>query len=690
MMRVQKRTGEVIAFDQSRITNAIRKALDFMKVQNSDEIARRLSDRVTAIIKQRYKAAILNVEEIQDLIERVLMKEGYAEVAKVYIIYRERHKELREAKSALGVKDEYKLSLNAVQVLERRYLLKDEQGRVIETPREMFRRVAKAIASVERRKKEYWEEEFFTIMNRLEFMPNSPTLMNAGTKIGLLSACFVLGLEDSLKSIFDTLKLTALTHQAGSGTGFDFSPLRPKGDIVKSTQSVASGPVSFITIFDRMTEIIKQGGRRRGANMAVLRVDHPDIIDFITIKSTGEYLKNFNISVAVTDKFMKAVNKGTNFDLINPRNNEVVKSVNAREIWNRIITNAWTTGDPGLIFIDEINRKHPLNFKVTAVNPCGEVPLMPNESCNLGSINLSKFVVNKKVNFEKLRKVVKIAVRFLDNVIDRNRYISKKTGEVTLKNRKIGLGVMGFAEMLILMGVPYNSNQALNVARKLMKVISEEARKASQELAKEKGKFPNFKFSKYRKEQRNATTITIAPTGSISIIAGASSGIEPLFALSFVRNVMGGTKLLEVNPIFEEVIRQRGIYSRELMMKVAKYGSCQKIEGISKDLKRLFVSALDIKPEWHVKMQAVFQKYTDNAVSKTINLPYEATISDVEKAYKLAYKLKCKGITVFRYGSKGEQVLYIGGITGKERGESEYVSAGAEFSGGCPEPYCTF
>ncbi len=628
-MKVQKRTGEIIPFDQTRITKAIKKALDFMKVSDSEKVALKLSDRVTRIINKEYKTTVPNVEDIQDLIERTLMKAGYAEVAKVYIIYRERRKEEREAKSAFGVKDEYKLSLNAVQVLERRYLLKDENGKVIETPKQMFRRVAKTLASTEKKKyKEYWEEEFFNTMHNLEFMPNSPTLMNAGTKMGQLSACVVLDIQDSLKSIFNTLKLTALTHQTGAGSGFDFSPLRPKGDMVKSTKGVSSGPVSFITIFDQTTEVIKQGGRRRGANMAVLRVDHPDIIDFVTIKSKGEYLRNFNISVAVTDKFMKAVNGGKKFNLINPRNGKIVKTVNAREIWNRIITNAWTTGDPGLIFIDEINRKHPLNFKISATNPCAEVPLMPYESCNLGSINLSKFVINKKINFERLRRVVGVAIRFLDDVIDKNKYITKEIKEITLKNRKIGLGVMGFAEMLILMGVPYNSENALKIGRKVIKFISDEARKTSQEIAKEKGEFPNFENSKYKKKQRNATTITIAPTGTISIIAGCSSGIEPLFALSFVRNVMGGTKLLEVNPIFEEVARQRGIYSKELMMQVAKYGSVQNINGIPKDIKRLFVTALDIKPEWHVKMQAAFQKYTDNAVSKTINLPYDATVND--------------------------------------------------------------
>ncbi|MBW2977774.1 adenosylcobalamin-dependent ribonucleoside-diphosphate reductase, partial [Candidatus Woesearchaeota archaeon] len=468
------------------------------------------------------------------------------------------------------------LSKNALEVLKARYLLKDSKGKIIETPKQMFRRVAKSIAKIDNAK----EEEFYQVMSNLEFLPNSPTLMNAGTELGQLSACFVLPIEDSLESIFDTLKSSALIHQSGGGTGFSFSRLRPKGDIVKSTKEVASGPVSFIDAYDKTTDVVKQGGKRRGANMGILNVDHPDIIEFIKAKEKGG-LTNFNLSVGITDKFMNIVKEGKSYELVNPRNGKVVKKINARKIFDLIAETAWKTGDPGIVFLDEINRKHALKKlgRIESTNPCGEVPLLPNESCNLGSINLTKFISDRKINYEKLRKVIVTGVRFLDNVIDANKYPLKEIEKITKANRKIGLGVMGFADMLIMLGIRYDSKKALKIADELMKFISETAIMASVELAKRRGSFPNFRKSEWVKKykaMRNGTVTTIAPTGSISIIANCSNGIEPLFATKFVRISLG----------------KEFVYEHPLLKKYDK---------------KLFVTAHDIKPEWHVKMQAVFQ-----------------------------------------------------------------------------------
>ena len=573
------------------------------------------------------------------------------------------------------IRDELKLPINAVRVLKKRYLLKDDMGNATETPLELFRRVAKAVALDPES-----EEEFFNILSNLEFLPNSPTLMNAGTDIGQLSACFVIPVEDSLTSIFDAVKSMALIQQSGGGTGFSFSRLRPSGDVVRSTHGVASGPVSFMRVFDTTTDVIKQGGKRRGANMGILRADHPDIIEFITAKTKEGFLTNFNISVAVDDKFMNAVREDGEYELENPRNREVVMKVRARDIWNLIIRMAWRTGDPGLIFIDEINRRNPTPHvgMMESTNPCGEVPLLPYESCNLGSINLAKMVKDGMIDLEKLEKTINIGVKFLDNIIDVNKYPLSEIEAITKANRKIGLGVMGFADMLVQLGIPYDSEEALKTGKEVMSFIQEISHAMSERLADERGAFPNFKGSIYKKPIRNATVTTVAPTGTISIIAGCSSGIEPMFAISFVRNVMEGAKLLEVNPYFEAVARERGFYSEELIMKIVKHGTLAGIDEVPEDIKRVFVTAFDIAPQWHVMMQAAFQKHCDNAVSKTINFPNDVDIKEVEKAYMLAYELKCKGITVYRYGSKTQQVLYLGDAVDK------YVSADDEYAGGCP------
>jgi len=1025
--KIRKRTGEVEEFNDSKIIAAIEKAMHVVDEHDSKE-AKKLTSMIVDEINKRaggFNQGIPNVEQVQDIVEEVLSKSKFQRTAKAYMLYRRGRTHARELKAFFGIKDDLKFDVNAIRVLQERYLLKDEKGRIIETPTEMFQRVAKAIASVEKKDREKWEKRFFEMMRNLEFLPNSPTLMNAGTSLGQLSACFVLPIEDSLESIFDTLKKTALIQQSGGGTGFSFSHLRPKGDIVRSTKGSASGPVSFIEIYDAATEVIKQGGKRRGANMGILDVYHPDIVDFIISKQKEKHLSNFNISVSVDDKFMQAVEKNEDYELINPHNGKVARKVNARALFDLICESAWKTGDPGMIFIDEINRKNqvPGVGRIEATNPCiakgvlvatneglvpiegvhnshyvstteginpvkwagktgykevfnvktkagfeiratadhliltkagwkrvedldekdilvlgkipfgklkmqkeealalgwligdghltkdlnrvifyfnkkdknemiglikdyldrlnenpvelsgkgsetrltygskvakffikrgvayrkardkevpsvifgadkesvknfisalfgadgsvqgsrekgisirlassslkllkqvqllllqfnilskvheerrkagnrilpnsdrnpkkyhrnedheliisresafkfmkdigfsvnaknkkfqrikplkryrdnidlsvkeiikigkekvydinepvthsfvanglvvhncGEVPLLNYESCNLGSINLTKFVSNGKIDYEKLKISVRDAVRFLDNVIDANKYPFIELKRMALGNRRIGLGVMGFAEMLMLLDIPYDSEKAVEVAEKLMSFITKEAHAASEALGKEKGNFPNFKKSIWDGKvsyMRNCACTTIAPTGTLSIIAGCSSGIEPLFALSYMREVLSGKHLFETNKIFLSRILKENLYSEELIKEIAKQGNLANI-NLPERIKRLFKTALEIDPNQHIKIQAAFQKYTDNAVSKTINLRNDASVEDVKKAYMLAYKLKCKGITIYRYGSKPEQVLYLG--KGKEysKASSEYA-----------------
>ncbi|MEM5793977.1 MAG: adenosylcobalamin-dependent ribonucleoside-diphosphate reductase [Candidatus Aenigmatarchaeota archaeon] len=1024
--KIRKRDGRIVDFDKNKITEAIWKAAKSVGGKDR-ELSEKLADQVVELLKEQLKPGeIPSVEQVQDLVEKVLIENGHAKTAKAFILYRQKRAEIRRAKALLGVQDDLKLPLNAIIVLEKRYLRKDESGRVIETPRQMFQRVAHAIAEVEKnygkseQEIQELESQFFEMMAKLEFLPNSPTLMNAGTGTKLnLSACFVIPVEDSIESIFEAVKIMAIVQKSGGGTGFSFSKLRPAGDIVQSTSGVASGPISFMQVFDAATEVIKQGGKRRGANMGILRVDHPDILDFIVCKEREGILKNFNISVAITDKFMDAVEKDKDFELINPRNKKPVKRIKARAIWNLIVTMAWKNGEPGVIFIDTINRHNPTphigeiestnpcvakgtlvntpsgyvpvenikvgdyistvfgfepvkaiekhfnmpvfkvkfsdggeqivtashryyvirkgseskklvdcrvdelrigdyvrveptpiltsnpeeyeeglkmgillgdgcytksiisrnivkiasnkeevefnenlkklfseeNFRnvdtfpdsktvnlifsngkkllqelnltpaysheksfdivqvrsrekalgildgllatdgdillasnhpqirfvtsskqlaqnirrlllllgchgrifesfsddggmigkrkivrrhpkyqvivsgesagrfarmsqIEKIHPikgkklrelkkewlttgntwkarvvsiefvgndtvydlycegsdtwitdgyvqrgCGEQPLLPFESCNLGSINLSKFVEDGKIDWKRLRETVRLAVRFLDNVIDANYYPIPQIEQMTKANRKIGLGVMGFADMLIQLGIPYNSEEALKVAEEVMKFISEEARKMSVELGEEKGSFPNFKGSVWEKKgykaMRNATVTTIAPTGTIGVIAGCSSGIEPLFAIAYVREVSEslGANLVEINPLFETIAIKEGFYTEDLMKKISGKTSIQDVEEIPEHIRKLFVTAHDISPEWHVRMQAAFQKYTDNAVSKTINFPHHATPHDVEKAYLLAYKLGCKGITIYRHASREVQVL---------------------------------
>jgi len=598
----------------------------------------------------------------------------------------------KKSKSKKSLNDYYmskeiNLSENAVKVLERRYLKRDEEGILLEKPGDMFIRVAGNIASAEKKYGKTEEEvkevekQFFDIMADLDFLPNSPTLMNAGKELQQLAACFVLPVGDSMNAIFEALKETALIQKSGGGVGYSFSDIRPKNDVVLSTKGVSSGPISFMTVFNAATDTIKQGGTRRGANMGILRVDHPDILDFITSKENNEKLTNFNISVGVTEKFMKAVENDDEYEIINPRTKEVVDRYRAKEVFGKIVDHAWKNGDPGIIFLDRLNKDNPTpnQGQIESTNPCGEQPLLPYEACNLGSINLAHMVKEeegiKKVDYDRLKNVTYTAVRFLDDVIDMSRYPLEKISKMAHGNRKIGLGVMGYADLLIILGIPYDSEEALELAQKIMSFIQDESKNASRELAKEKGIFPNFKGSVYDSpdgyEIRNATTTTIAPTGTLSIIADCSSGVEPIFAISFVKNVMDNDRLVEINDYFEELANKEGFYSKELMEKIAEKGNLKDIEEVPSRYRRVFITAHEISPIWHVRTQAAFQKFVDNAVSKTVNFSNDATVQDVENVYMLAYRLGCKGITIFRDKSRGTQVLEVEGKKKAEEGLKE-------------------
>ena len=598
------------------------------------------------------------------------------------------------------------LSKNAMFVLEKRYLKKDSNSNIIETPEELFTRVAKSIAAADKifdpkANVNKTEKTFMQLLTNLWFIPNSPTLMNAGRRLGQLAACFVLPVEDSIESVFETLKHTAMIHKSGGGTGFSFSRLRPEKDVVLSTAGISSGPISFMNVFDVATETVKQGGTRRGANMGVLRVDHPDIEAFIESKNDPTRLNNFNISVALDKTFMDSLEKDSDYDLINPRTGLVVKRISARQIFDKIVSSAWQTGEPGIIFIDRINENNPtpLLGEIEATNPCGEQPLLPYESCTLGSINLSNMVTKNTVNKKRLKKTVHSAVHFLDNVIDANKYPLSRIEKMSKGTRKIGLGVMGFADMLIKLGIPYDSDEAVLQAEDIMSFISQESREASAALAEKRGNFPYYKESAFDNPStpymRNATTTTIAPTGTISIIAGTSSGIEPVFAVAYVRRVLDGKSLHEMHPLFIKKAKAEGFYSKELAEETARTGSVQQIDAVPDHIKRIFRTAHDISPEWHIKMQAAFQKYTDNAVSKTVNFPADATINDVEKVYSLAYQSGCKGVTIYRDGSRSGQAMSIGNgkglsvkIAPRPRPERTY-GVTERISTGCGKLYVT-
>ncbi|MBU0527812.1 adenosylcobalamin-dependent ribonucleoside-diphosphate reductase [Candidatus Micrarchaeota archaeon] len=677
ILQIKKRDGNVAEFDKEKIINAIFKAAQSVGGTDREE-AENVAVKVIEAINSKFKEEYIpTVEEVQDVVEKALIETGHAATAKSYIIYRHRKNVEREMKQILGVEDDLKLPLTSVQILERRYLLKNDQGKVIESPSMLFRRVANYLASNEEnygadeQSVNHYSEAFFQIMTNFEFMPNSPTLMNAGTKLGQLAACFVLPVKDGIEEIFESVKHQAIIHKTGGGTGFCFSFLRPKGDFVASTAGIASGPISFMSAFDNATNVIKQGGKRRGANMATLHVWHPDIEEFITMKQTPGVMENFNVSVMVDDEFMSAVESNGEYELKNPRNNEVLRKVSAKTMFNLISYSAWKSAEPGMLFIDTINKTNPTpNDPIHATNPCGEVPMPDYESCNLGSINLAKFVEldwsktdwKKKVNWDRLRYVTRLAFQFLDNVIDLNKYPIEQIKVQSQKNRRIGLGVMGFARMLFKMGVAYDSELGYEVGEQVMKFINDEARKMSHELGRARGSFPSFKESPLSQQfdaMRNATCTSIAPTGSISMIADSTSGIEPVFALSFLKTVRAG-QYYYLDPIFEHVLKVRGLYSEELIKKVMEEGTIQTMDEIPEDIKAVFRISHDLSPESHVLMQAAFQKNVELAVSKTINMPANSSVEDVENVYLLAWKTGCKGVTIYRDSSRNEQVLHIG------------------------------
>ena len=577
------------------------------------------------------------------------------------------------------------ISENARAVLEKRYLIRDEKGEPTETVDDLFHRVANAIAAADaafdpKADVAATASRFYNMMTGLDFLPNSPTLMNAGRPLGQLSACFVLPVGDSMEEIFDAIKNAALIHKSGGGTGFSFSRLRAKGSTVNSTGGVASGPISFMKVFNAATEAVKQGGTRRGANMGILRVDHPDIMEFITCKNDTKEITNFNISVGLTEAFMAAVESGGEYDLVDPASRKITGRLSARAVFESIVDSAWRTGEPGIIFLDRLNRDNPCpqQGEIESTNPCGEQPLLPYEACNLGSINLVTHLKEEDgrwvLDRDKLTATIRTAVHFLDNVIEVNKYPLPEIDAMTRSTRKIGLGVMGFADMLLYMGIPYNSDQGVAMAREVMELVNTIGHEESQALAQVRGAFPLFGESTYRngKPIRNATVTTIAPTGTLSIIAGVSSGVEPVFAYAYIRNVMDNTHLIETNQILKNVLLSRGLYSEELMRQIVEQGSLAHVDGIPEDIKRVFVCAHDVSPIWHVKMQAAFQAYTDNAVSKTVNFPNSATKEEVAEVYTLAYKLGCKGTTIYRDGSRDEQVLNIGKVNdGKDKAEKK-------------------
>ncbi len=683
LIYIYKRDSRKVKFDEQKITQAMLKAFIVTHEAGDEQKSQAEAERLTPIAIQLFKKTVNgqspNVETMQDVVEQVLMAAGYYQTAKAYILYRERQKESREAKSVIGVEDDIGLSINQLKVIERRYLRHDDNGKVLETPREMFNRVVKTVAKNEQKSPEKWQARFLSILTSFEFVPAGCYLRGAGTKRQMLANCFVLPIEDDMAGIFDAVKWMALVHQKGGGSGFNFSKLRPVGDFVSTSGGFSSGPISFMKIFDAATRQVMQGGFKRGANMGILNVDHPDIFDFITCKTEEHEINNFNISVGVTDKFMQAVEKNKDFDLVNPRNQEVVQTVSARNLFNQIVTLAWRTGDPGVIFLDAINRHNPLINTLglmDSTNPCGEQPLHPFDVCNLGSVNLSKFVIKnsnpepksknsaKYINWKRLEEVVRLAVRFLDNGVDVSTYPIPQIEVMAKANRRIGLGVMGWADMLYQLGIAYNSDQGFSLAEKVMQFIYTVSHGESERLAQEKGVFKNFKGSTYDQKQikqRNVTLTTIAPTGTISMVAECSSGIEPVFALSYVKNVVDDLGLTYINPYFEQAmdkVVEDDSQKQQIIEEVVKTGSCQNIKELPDSIKQIFVTAHDITWQDHVRMQAAFQKYTDNAVSKTINFPHQATIEDVGQAYLLAWKLGCKGVTIYRDGSKSVQILH--------------------------------
>jgi ribonucleoside-diphosphate reductase alpha chain len=676
VQQVIQRDGSIVNFSFQKISDSIFRAAQSIGGKDREQSIF-LAHKVVEALNENFHDNSPRVEDVQELIEGTLIRAGHTKTTKAYILRHHKKSEEREQRALImgesNPEDNLNFSNEALSILERRYLLKDEHGNLIETPKEMVRRVARNIATADtfyganETEIKIYEEQFYQMMAELRFLPNSPTLINAETKTQQLSSCVVLPIEDTMPSIFGSLRDAALIHQSGTGTGFSFSRLRPKGDAVNNNLGVASGPVAFLRVYDSALETIKQGGVRPGANMAVLRVDHPDIIRFIESKRDRKSLKNFNISVGVTDNFMRAVEADRDYFLVSPKTSKHIGKLRARDVFSIIIQNAWKTGDPGLVFIDEINRKHPAKHlgDIETTNQCGEAPLLPYEGCVLGSINLNKFInIDKNdLEWDSLRDTVGTAVHFLDNVIDMNSYKKPEIEQQTKNSRKFGLGLMGFADMFFTLKTKYDSEQGLDMAERIISFIKEAAYDKSVELAQTRGPCPAWNGSDHQRQgrkMRNMTCISIAPTGTISLLAGASPSCEPLFALSYQRTVLGSNEIVYLNKTFENTARERGFYSPELIRRIARSGRVQTCKEVPKDIRDIFVTAQDISPEWHVKMQATLQKHVDNSISKTINFPSTASIKDVENAYMLAWKSKCKGITIYRDGSYEGQVINIG------------------------------
>ncbi|MBT3720859.1 adenosylcobalamin-dependent ribonucleoside-diphosphate reductase [archaeon] len=667
--KVRKRDGTIVRFKPSKVSTAIEKSMLAVGMDDdnlSKDLAEKVIDYVNEIHDDDY---IIDIEEIQDIVEKILIDDNQAKLAKAYILYRQKRAEIRRLKEhILGRIEDSKLNVNGLLIAKSRYLLKDDQGKVIETPKEMFRRVAKHIASAESLYNthevdiEELEEEFNEMIYSLEFIPSGRILANSGTKNSMLFSSFVIPIEDSMKGIFRALYYKALIQRLDGGTGFSFSRLRPKGMKLSTTSGYASGPTAFIKLFDHASSLRVAAGNRKPANMGSLNVEHPDIIEFVTMKDRRE-IKNFNISVEMTDRFMEAVKNHTQYPLVDPNTNEEIDKVDANNIFNLIVTMAWKNGDPGVLFIDRINSDNPLPSisKIETTDPCGDQMLLPYQGGNLGAINLSKFARNKKIKWKQLEKVTKLAVRFLDNTIDLSKFPVKQIDDIVKGSRAIGLGIMGFADMLYKLRIPYNSEKALETADKIMKFISQSAMEASKELANKKGVFPFIEKSIYKNKikLRNSSLIAIAPTGSRSILAETSPGIEPNFALGYTRKILGSTEIVQINKILENLLKEKDIYSEEVVRKIVKNRSLDEIE-IEENLKEVFVTAHDINPEWHIKMQSIFQKHIDNGISKTINFPKNATMDDIKKAFIMAYDSGCKGITVYREGSLQEEVISFG------------------------------
>lgn len=685
--KVRRRDGTLVGFDLARIQTAIARAAREVAL---DDPA--MPGTVARAVADALGPEVVAVEQIQECVQAQLAEFGFDEVARAYSVYRQQRAGLRTAKALLGVRDELKLSLAAVTVLRERYLLRDDEGRPTESTGEMMDRAARCVAAAEDQYRpgsaDRWAERFATLMRSLEFLPNSPTLMNAGTDLGLLAGCFVLPVEDSLHAIFRTLGQAAEIQRAGGGTGYSFSHVRPAGDRVATTGGTASGPVSFLRLYDTAADVIAMGGRRRGACMAVLHVSHPDVYDFVTTKAESHsQLRHFNLSVGVTDAFLRAVERNGTHRLVNPRTGKTVACIPAAELFDAICRAAHACGDPGLVFLDSINRANPLPARglIEATNPCGEVPLMPYESCNLGSINLARMTGEGRVDWDRLDNVTEVAVRFLDDVIDVSRYPFAELAEATRATRKIGLGVMGLAELLATLGIPYDSEDALRLVSRVMHRIQRQAHIASRRLAEERGSFPAFADSRFARSgpRRNAQVTSVAPTGTISLIAGTTAGIEPMFAIAFTRAIMG-RHLVEVNACFDRLARDRGFYTEELISEIAKNGGVGACAQLPAEVRAAFPTAAEIAPEWHLRIQASVQRHVDAAVSKTVNLPATATVDDIRAIYLSAWKAKVKGITVYRYGSRQSQVLSYAAP------QPVLAQADTEFSGGCVGRSCQF